>query len=841
MMQRKVYYLGIIFGLLAGFVDRTLAQETKDQEINRIISQLDIGEKIDLLCAKAPKVERLDIPAYDWWNECLHGVARNGKATVFPKPIAMGSMWDTELMKRIADAISEEARAKHAEAMKKKGVSGRYEGLTFFSPTLNIARDPRWGRTSECFSEDPLLTSEMGVAFVKGLQGDNPYYLKLVATPKHFVANNEENRRADGSAEVDEVSLREYYFPAFRAAVVQGKAVSFMGAYNALNGVPCCANPFLLTDVLRGEWGFDGVVMSDGSAIGNIANKHKFRSSLAEGAAAALLAGCDMSLRDEYGKGLRQAFEQGLIRESDIDRALTRVLTLRKRLGILTGSGHSPFVQESTEIVECEAHRKLAYEAACKSMILLKNEHLLPLDIGRIKKVSLIGDAFKEIYYGDYSGQSEQRTTLLDALVSNYADRVDFVWAGDRVKEEIVPENCLVRAAQYEYEGKLGLTGYYYEKSRLEGEPEVVSHDLSLNFQPVDVASIAEFKDLSARWISSLVPSVTGEYILSLEGSGNMRLYLDDALVIDHPGNRGKASVSLPLSAHRHYELRIECENMDKNSHFRFLWRLPLDETKAQSEQAVKESDVAIVFIRDNGGAEGRDRNTLALNPEQVSLVKRIAKANANTIVLFGSSAPLVLGEILPSAKALLNVWIGGQGEAQAIADILFGKVNPSGKLPVTLYADEKQLPPLDDYIVKHGRSYQYFSGDVLFPFGFGLSYTAFDYSRPWLLKKKVKAAESVQVMVKVRNTGNYDGDEIVQCYAISDDWKQDGLKRKLVGFARVHLKKGETKNVLLEIPLERLQRWDAEKHFWKVCPGYYQLAVGNHSLTENKVRFRVE
>ena len=317
------------------------AQNSIDKQVTELQKQLTIEEKIDLLCAKAPEIERLGKIRYDWWSECLHGVARAGKATVFPKPIGMGATWDVDLIKRIGVATSDEARAKHHKALNEKGYSDIHFGLTFFSPTLNIARDPRWGRTSECFSEDPLITSDMGVAFIQGLQGEDPFHLKLVATPKHFVANNEEDRRLGGSSDVDEVSLREYYFPAFQAAITKGKAESVMGAYNALNGVPCCANSYLLNEILRDEWGFEGVVISDGSAIDKLHTHHKYASSLEEGAALALKAGCDMSLRDEYRQGLRDAYAKGLIKDADIDKAVGRVLNLRIRLGIASSTNNN--------------------------------------------------------------------------------------------------------------------------------------------------------------------------------------------------------------------------------------------------------------------------------------------------------------------------------------------------------------------------------------------------------------------------------------------------------------------------------------------------------------------
>ncbi|MDR1369105.1 MAG: glycoside hydrolase family 3 C-terminal domain-containing protein, partial [Dysgonamonadaceae bacterium] len=552
-------------GLFALQTATIMAQTEWKERVSAMMAKLTVEEKIDLLCAKGPAIPRLGIPAYDWWNECLHGVARAGKATVFPKPIGMGSMWDAELMKRIGDVVSDEARAKYHKALRDKGYSDRYEGLTFFSPTLNLARDPRWGRTSECFSEDPRLTGDMGAAFIRGLQGDDPRYLKLVATAKHFVANNEENRRRDGSSDVDEVSLHEYFFPAFKESIEKGGATSVMGAYNALNGTPCCANHYLLTEVLREQWGLDGVVMSDGSAVTNISALHKYKATYHEGAAAALLAGCDMSLRDEYRDGLRYALRENLVSVNDINRAVERVLTLRFRLGMFDPQEQVPYSRIPDTIVECAAHRQLALEAAHKSMILLKNNGILPLNSKKIKRIALIGDAFTQVYYGDYSGRPEYNTTLLEAIKTAAGKDTELLWVNDGDKEATIPSIYLMRPEKDAYDGRLGFTGEYFNKNATEGDALISKHDLSLDFLPAGNHDLLKTPALSARWTSSLAPPSTGDYTLIYEGEGFVKIYLDGRSVTEQKVDpRHPATAQVRLDAGKKYDLRIECTGINK-------------------------------------------------------------------------------------------------------------------------------------------------------------------------------------------------------------------------------------------------------------------------------------
>ncbi len=835
-----------IFAILVGWLSLQCLAGEKDVggKVSDIRKGLTVEEKIDLLCADAPAVDRLGIIRYDWWSECLNGVARAGKATAFPKPIGLGATWDVELVKRISTAISDEARAKHRKVMEEKGYSPRQFGLTFFSPTLNIARDPRWGRTSECFSEDPLLTGEMGVAYVQGLQGDDARWLKAVATIKHFVANNEENRRAGGSADVDELSLRQFYLPAFREAVVRGGAASVMGAYNALNGVPCCANAYLLNDVLRKEWGFRGVVISDGSAVEKIYTHHKYASTPAEAAAMALKSGCDMSLRDEYRDGLRKAYTEKLIDDEDLDRAVDRVLELRVRLGLDGDTGGNPYADIPYSVVECPAHRELALEAAEKSMVLLKNDGLLPLELGSgdVRKIALIGDAFNTVYYGDYSASPEINEVLWDCLRDAVGSRAELSWVGERTKEETVPSRYLSRRVGEAHDGILGFTGEYYADKEAVGTPLLVRQDLVLDFVPAMDDKLKSAKDLSARWTSVLQAPLTGRYSFMFEGSGRVSIRIDGKVVFRKGSNQKvRGSFELPLVKGQEYQVEVEACGMKAQQAVRLSWRLPFDDKGVTPEKLAKESDVAILFLRDDNSSEGRDRKDLHWGEAQIELIRKVTEANPNTILILGSGSPLMLAPFVRLPKAILNVWMGGQGEARAITHILLGKVNPSGKTPVTFFADERQLPPMDSYDVTKGRSYQYFKGDVMFPFGYGLSYTRFEYSRPVVDKSRMSGSDTLSVEVTVSNKGGYDGEEIVQCYLSAPQWAVGGLKQKLIGHKRVFMAKGESRKVSFTVCREDLLRWNVNVKEWTALAGKYEVSVVPHSGEKNAVSFVYE
>ena len=829
--------------LSVGCLTLPLWAQPHREGVQQKLQSLSVEQKIDLLCARYPGVPQEGLAKYDWWSECLHGVARAGKATVFPKPIGMGSTWDAELIHRIGIAIGDEARAKHHQDVREHGYSDRHYGLTFFSPTLNIARDPRWGRTTECFSEDPLLTSDMGVSFIKGMQGDDPYYLKTVATAKHFVANNEENRRLGGSAIVDEVSLREYYFPAFRDAVVRGYVKSIMGAYNALNGIPCCANSMLLTDVLRKEWGFEGVVISDGSAIDKLYTHHKYVPNLEEGAALALRAGCDMSLRDEYRPGLKKAYHKGLITEHDLNVAVARVLDLRARLGLDKGTDQgNPYKNTPYSVVECERHQQLALEAAEKSMILLKNEGVLPLKPDASKRklnFALIGDAFKSVYYGDYIGMPEYNRTLLEAFTHDAGRLANLTWMGERSQEVLIPSHLLTQTADQAYDGILGFTARYYEGTKVGKEAALTRQDLTLDFKLAEDAALKQKEVRAASWTSTLKAPQSGRYMFYLEASGRGKLFINGKQMLSkYNGHRFKTSCEVVLKEGEEYKLKVDCEELNTQMPIRLTWTPPFKGTDDTPAKLAKRSDVAILFVRDDNSSEGRDRKNLNLSDAHIELIKEVCAANPKTILLLGGGSTLALKDIIEGPAALLNVWIAGQGEAQAISNILLGKTNPSGKTAVTFCADESELPALDDYDITHGRSYQYFKGKELFPFGFGLSYTNYQYGKPKMKHRKLQQGDKVEVSTEIRNTGKYAGEEVVQCYLSSPTWQKQGLKQKLVGYQRVSLKPGQAKTVKFCIQEEQLKRWNKDKDEWGLNGNQYNLSVVPCSNQQNAVSF---
>ena len=474
-------------------------------------------------------------------------------------------------------------------------------------------------------------------------------------------------------------------------------------------------------------------------------------------------------------------------------------------------------------------------------MVLLKNEGILPLNLdkGELKTIGLIGDAFKSVYYGDYSGRPDNNPVLLDCLLEDVGERAELKWINERTPEELIPVNYLTRSADQAYDGILGFTGEYFANKQGAGKPKLVRQDLNLDFTPDKDKSISAWESLSARWTSTLQAPLTGKYVFSFSGSGEVKVYVDDALVVQRTNHHRMNEVfELSLVKGSNYDIRIESNNINLRSPFKLTWRPPFDESVGTPETIARNSDVVILFLRDDNSSEGRDRKDLKLSSYQVELIKNTARINPNTILVLGSGSALSLSSIIDCPKALLNVWIAGQGEAQAISDILLGKVNPSGKTAVTFFANEEQLPAMDDYDITKGRSYQYFDGDILFPFGFGLSYTDFEYSKPRLDKNCFSNEEEIVVTVDVKNSGGYDGEEIVQCYVSSPNWQKNNLKQKLVGYKRVFLKQGETKKVQFSLSKEDILRWNLTKKDWEAISGKYEVSVVSHSGLKNLVSF---
>ena len=657
-----------------------------DTRVDDLLGRLTIDEKIDLLRATSPGVPRLGIDKYYHGNEALHGIVRPGKFTVFPQAIALSAMWDPELLETIAGIISDEARARWNELERGMNQKDLFSDLlTFWSPTVNMARDPRWGRTPETYGEDPFLSGETGAAFVRGLQGKDPRYLKVVSTPKHFSANNEEHNRFECNAVISEKQMREYYLPAFEACIRRGKAQSVMSAYNAINGVPCTANPWLLTTVLRDEWGFDGYVVSDCGAVGNIVINHHYVKLNETAAALALQAGLDLECGDNiFIEPLRRAYELHLVSDADIDRAARRILTSRMRLGIFDNPSYNPYNALEPSIIGSDAHRNWALQAARESIVLLKNDrNLLPLKPGRVRSLAVVGLNAATCEFGDYSGTPMTKpVSILDGIRS---------MAGGEIGVKHVP------------------------------------------------------------------------------------------------------------------------------------WDSPVEEAleAARRSQVV----IAVMGINKDTEREGKDRESLDLPALQREYLQKLYRANPNLVLVLVAGSPLSIVWEDKTIASIINAWYPGQEGGTAVAEVLFGKYNPAGRLPLTYYRNTEDLPAFDDYDITK-RTYKYFEGDVLYPFGYGLSYTSFRYSK---LRVEDKG-ETVDVSFELKNTGRCDGDEVAQVYVRLPEYEGKAPLSELRGFRRVHLKKGETQTVTIPLRREDLRYWSEERRTFIVPEGFPEIRVGASS-----------
>jgi beta-glucosidase len=680
-----------------------------DKRVTNLLSLMTIAEKMDLLTEVAPAIPRLGIAKYDHGNEALHGVVRPGKFTVFPQAIGLAATWNPDLIYQVASAISDEARGRWNELEQGKNQKQKFSDLlAFWSPTVNMARDPRWGRTPETYGEDPYLTSRIGVSFVKGLQGNDPRYLKVVSTPKHFAGNNEEHNRFECKAVMSERALRSYFLPAFKALITEGGAQSIMSAYNAINGVPCTANKWLLTDILRNEWGFNGYVVSDCGAPGFLYSPHNYATSREEAAALALKAGLDLECSGYcnecyiFRDYLPKAYEMGKVTESEISSAAFRVLRARFKLGLFDDPVLNPYTSISPSVIGCREHQQLALETARQSIVLLKNSNnILPLDPGKIRSIAVFGINAATCEFGDYSG------TPLNDPVS--------------------PLQGIINKA-----GKI---------CKVKSLPWVVKPD-------------------------SAIKSKTG-------GRKDAGLYQDE-------------------------------------------------------KQLAKKSDVAIVVLGVNKTIEmeGRDRSTLDLPADQQQFIKEICKSNPRTIVVLIAGSSLAISWIQENVPAIINAWYPGEQGGNAIADVLFGDYNPAGRLPLTYYKSTGDLPAFDDYEVFNGRTYMYFSKKPLYPFGYGLSYTSFNYSNIRVDKPLIMKGDTVAVSVDIKNTGRFDGDEVVQLYLQQKVASVKMPERQLKAFKRITLNKGEIKTVSFVLCRKDLSYWNNENEF-VLDPGEFNVQVG--------------
>jgi beta-glucosidase len=831
----------------AAYKDPSLPVE---QRVKDLLSRMTVEEKVSQLGHTADPVPRLGIPAYNWWNEGLHGVARAGYATVFPQAIGLAATFDEPLMHRVADTISTEFRAKFYESVHPDGSSDWYRGLTVWSPNINIFRDPRWGRGQETYGEDPYLTSRMGIAFITGLQGNDPKYFKTIATSKHFaVHSGPETTRHSVDVKPSPHDLEDTYLPAFRATVMEGKVQSVMCAYNSVNGQPACANTALLHDHLRTAWGFEGYVVSDCGALSDIYRGHHYVSSIEQAAAAAFKAGTDLVCAwppesNAFERaGILKAVEQGLLPVADVDRAVTRLLTARFRLGLFDPPNMVPYASIKASENDSEQHRQLALRTAQESIVLLKNDnHLLPLKKS-YPTIAVIGPNADSLdaLVGNYNGTPSQPVTILGGIRKRFANSKIIYAQGSGLigpMMKAVPGGVLYTD---DSRSTHGLKAEYFANPKLEGEPNAkIDGNIDFRF-PSEGATPDSAKNYSVRWTGVLVPEKDGEYQLGFQGQDGYRLWLDNSLLLEdwsahHPAST--VTKAVPLQGGHAYALRVEYFAQARGSEAHLLWTRPGEEGQDAIE-AARDADLVVLALGLSPNIEGEemhinvegfsggDRTRIDLPAPQERLLERVGALGKPTILLLLNGSAVAVNWADQHVPAILEAWYPGEEGGTAVAQALAGDFSPAGRLPVTFYKSEGQLPPFDDYSMAK-RTYRYFDGEPLYPFGYGLSYTAFQYSDAKLVPQTINASGEASISVNVKNTGAVEGDEVVELYLKHEPSAGAPVVpiRALKGFQRVHLNPGEQKTVTFKLTSEQLRIVDEQGHP-RVVGGVVDVWVG--------------
>ncbi|MBN2426581.1 MAG: glycoside hydrolase family 3 C-terminal domain-containing protein [Calditrichaceae bacterium] len=831
-----------------------------EERVNDLVSRMTLEEKINQMIDQAEAIPRLNIPEYNWWNECLHGVARAGTATVFPQAIGLAATWNTNLMFEIADVISTEARAKHHEYMRKNDRS-RYKGLTFWSPNINIFRDPRWGRGQETYGEDPYLTARMGVAFVKGLQGDDPKYFKVIATPKHYaVHSGPEPERHIFDAITGNHDLYDTYLPAFEACVKEAGAYSIMCAYNRYMGEACCGSAALLHHILREDWGFDGYIVSDCGAIYDIYENHKIVETAAQAAALAVKSGTDLNCGKIYKSALAEAIEKGLISEDEINTAVKRLFTARFKLGLFDPDSLVKYTKIPIEVNDSEKHRALSVKAARESMVLLKNENnILPLK-KNLKRIAVIGptaDSYPMLL-GNYNGTPSRYVTPLQGIINKVGGHTEIVYEHGCNLVEEGPVKTYLSSEILSIDNDQGLKAEFFKNRDLSGEPFYHKIDPINNSNWIygtRVPNLWMMQDYSIRWSGMFKAPETGLFNFTVKGDGGYRFYLNDQLLVDDWQSKELSSADghMRLEKNKEYPIVIEYCRGTGRPEFSIQWELSEIDNFKKALEIAEKSD-AIIFIGgitaqlegeempvDYEGFRGGDRTNIDLPKVQQNLIKLLHGTGKPVILVLSGGSALAVNWEKQHIPAIVYMWYPGQEGGTALADILFGDYNPAGRLPVTFYKSVEQLPPFEDYNMK-GRTYRYFDKEPLFPFGYGLSYTKFLYSN-LICPDSVTTGDSITVSVEVTNTGKFSGDEVIQLYLKDIESSMPVPICALKGFTRIHLDAGEKRTarfVLTPKQMAVIQTDDDKNARYIIEPGIIEIALGgelpgsNSSTTES-------
>lgn len=845
---RSFVCLILLSGLMQSHI--ALAQQTAhayknpalpvDKRVDDLVSRMTLEEKVSLMTDQEAAIDRLGIPAYGWWNEALHGVARAGIATVFPQAIGLAATWDENLIYSVADVVSTEARAKHHEAVRNNDFS-RYKGLTFWSPNINIFRDPRWGRGQETWGEDPYLTGKLGSAFVRGMQGNDPKYYKTIATAKHFaVHSGPESIRHTFDAMVSERDLRETYLPAFRELVTGAKVGAIMCAYNRLDGQPACAND-KLSEILFKEWSFKGHVVSDCGAIDDIYIRHKYTDTVEKASVLGIRGGTDLSCLSEY-KSLANAVKQGLIRETEIDTALKHLLKARFQLGMFDPPSIVKYARIPYSENDTAAHHELSLKAARESIVLLKNaNNTLPLK-KTLKTIAVIGPNAddKDVLLGNYNGQPSVSFTALEGIKRKLPGTRVLYSAG------MFPTGVIfepVEASALSNGASPGLKAEYFNNREFKGEPVLVRTDAKVDFSwgAESPAKGVNENNFSVRWTGKLKAPDSGKYVLGWRSNGAVRIYIDGNLCLEETTSRRTRNVlkEFDFVAGRSYEIRIEYqENNNEFASAKLVWTPPSRQSTLRDDAIAKAKQAdAVVMVMgltpsiegeemdvNVPGFKGGDRTDIALPQPQEQLIKDIQALDKPVVLVLMGGSALGINWENENVPAILDAWYPGQFGGNAIADVLFGDYNPGGRLPVTFYKSVDQIPAFDDYKME-GRTYRYFKGDPLYPFGYGLSYTKFAYSN-LRLNKAIPAGADTQITVDVQNTGAMTGDEVVQLYVTNSSATVPVPIRDLAGFSRVTLKPGEKRTVAFTLKARQMSVIDNSGN--RVTqPGEFSVSVG--------------
>ena len=828
-----------------------------EQRVDDLVSQMTLEEKVSEMINTSAAIPRLNVPAYDWWSEGLHGVARSGYATMFPQAIGMAATWDRTLLGQVASTISTEARAKYNEAVR-HDIHSIYYGLTIWSPNINIFRDPRWGRGQETYGEDPFLTSRLGTSFVEGLQGTDQRYYKVIATPKHFaVHSGPESDRHRFDVQPTPHDLWDTYLPAFRATIVEAKADSIMCAYNAIDGAPACASALLLETILRKDWGFQGYVTSDCGAVDDFfeADAHRYSPDKESAAVAGIRTGTDTNCGSTY-LALTSAVKKGMIKESEIDVSLKRLFTARFKLGLFDPDGMDPYAAIPFSEVGSAAHHALALETADKSMVLLKNDgSFLPLKPG-LKTIAVIGPnaASLSALEGNYNAAPRNPVFPVDGMANEFSGaKILYAQGSSYAGGVAVP---VPRTVLHPTPGssEQGLTGEYFASDNYSAPPVATRIDEQIDFDwnsasPVSGVPQDQF---AVRWTGTITAPATGTYDFSVRlahcypcgDHEKFAVYVDDKPATDFSSEGGEfrssgtPHFSVDLEDTRPHQLRVEYLHNAKlfGGGISLEWVPKPALLEKEAISAAEQADVVVAFVGLSPELEGEempihvegfsggDRTDIKLPAAQQHLLEAVAATGKPLVVVLMNGSALSVAWAQQHANAILEAWYPGEAGGQAIAETLSGKNNPGGRLPVTFYASVDQLPGFSDYSMAN-RTYRYFKGSPLYGFGYGLSYTTFAYVNLHASSKNLQAGETLKVEADVKNTGPLAGDEVAELY-LTPPHTDVSPNLALEGFTRIHLAQGETRHVVFELDPRSLSQVD-DKGVRAVRPGSYTIQVG--------------